>query len=383
MIRYLTAGESHGKGLIVILDGIPAGLKINEEDINKELVRRQKGYGRGKRMELESDKIEILSGVRWSETIGSPICLFIKNKDYENNKSVMSIYQKDIDINKFILQPRPGHADLSGILKFDRQDIRDISERASARETSVRVAAGAICKKFLEKFNIKIYSFVEEICGIKITNSNFDVEKLYEKIETSLLRCPEEFTEKKWIEIIDKAKEKGDTVGGIFTIIIKDVPPGLGSYTQWDLKLDACLSKGIMSIQGVKGIEFGKGFEFAKKFGSEVHDEIFYNKKYYRKTNNCGGIEGGMSNGEDIVIRAVMKPIPSLQRPLRSVNIKTKKPQEAQIVRADITAVSACAVIGEAVSAIEIANSFKEKFGGDNMKEINQRYLSYLKKITE
>jgi len=382
MLRYFTAGESHGKFISVILEGIPAGLKITEDDINTELKRRQKGYGRSERMVLESDKVIVTSGIRWGETTGAPICFLIENKISKSYENLMSIYEKDRNEELFVLNPRPGHADLPGYLKYYRRDLRDIQERASARETVGRVAAGAVCRKFILEFNIKIYSFIEQICGINVKQIDIDkIETKIEKIEKSPLRCYDKVAEQKMIKLINKAKNDGDTVGGKFCIIVKNVPPGLGSHTQWDLKLDGRLAQALTSIQAVKGVEFGLGFRFAENFGSSVHDEICYKKGYgfYHKTNNAGGIEGGMSNGEDIIIHAVMKPIPTLRKPLESVNIKTKKVVKANVIRSDVCAVPSCCIIGESVVSIEIAKAFLEKFGGDSIVETRQRYKEYLR----
>ena len=378
MLRYITAGESHGKCLISIIEGIPAGLKLASADINVELARRQKGYGRGARMKIEQDTVEFLSGVRWGETTGSPISILIENRDWENWKTIMSADAKDRDEKFFITRPRPGHADLSGVIKYNREDTRDIFERASARETSARVAAGAVCKKFLRQFGINVFSFVEEIGGVLAEISGLDIPSNYSKIESSPVRCPDSVAEEKMLEVIDTATENSDTVGGIFRVVVSGVPPGLGSHTQWDRRIDGNIARAFMSIQAVKGVEIGRGFEFARRFGSEVHDEIFYDpikKKYYRRTNNAGGIEGGMTNGEDVVIRAVMKPIPSLKKPLRSVDIKTKEIVSAEIVRSDVCAVPSCSIIGEAAAAYVITEAFLEKYGGDSITEIKQRFL--------
>jgi len=382
MLRYLTAGESHGKCLIAVIEGIPSGLKIKEEDINKELERRQKGFGRSQRMQIEHDKIEILSGIRWGKTMGSPICLKIENHDYLNWQRIMSINEDDEDEKFLLTRARPGHADLPGVLKFGHSDIRNVQERASARETAIRVAVGAICKKFLSEFDIKIYSAVEEIGGVSLKLTENDIINNYSAIENSCVRTPDKNIEEKMVEVIKKCSEKGDTVGGIFKIVVTGLPPGIGSYIQWDKKLDANIAKGILSIQAVKGVEIGKGFELGHLFGSEVHDEIFYdekNKKYYRKTNNAGGIEGGMTNGENLVIRAVMKPIPTLKQPLKSIDIKTKKQTEANVVRSDVCAVPACAVIAESVVAYSISDAFLEKFAGDSIDETRQRFSEYIK----
>lgn len=384
MLRYLTAGESHGQGLIGILDGYPAGIKIFAEDINKDLARRQVGYGRGNRMLIENDKAEILSGVRWGRSLGSPISLLIKNKDWLNWEKAMSTSSEYEDSVSPVSKPRPGHADLSGLIKYDHKDIRNILERASARETAIRVAIGAICKLLLKEFNIKIISHVTEIGGISINRMRLKTDEIQEKAELSLLRCADKDAEKKMIKRIDSAKRNGNSLGGVLEVIVTNPPIGIGSHTQWDRKINARLSNAIMSIQAIKGIEIGLGFEAARRFGSDVHDEIFYdkkNKRFYRKTNNAGGIEGGMTNGEEIIIRAAMKPIPTLMKPLSSVDVLTKKPFKASVERSDVCAVPAAGVVGEAVVAFEIANAMIEKFGGDSLSEMMRNYNGYMKYV--
>ena len=345
MLRYLTAGESHGKTLLAILEGMPAGLKVKIDQINQELKRRQQGYGRGRRMRIEKDKVQILSGVKNGLTLGSPIGILIENKDF----SIERLPQ--------VVCPRPGHADLAGLLKYGFSDIRDVLERASARETAARVAIGAICKIFLENFGIKLISRVLEIGGRK------------DKKQTQ--------------KIIDQAKARKNTVGGIFEVIVKNVIPGLGSYVQPDRRLDGKLTQAIMSIPGVKAVQVGLGFGYVDKFGSEVHDAIYYSrpKGFYRKTNNAGGIEGGTSNGEDIILSACMKPISTLLAPLGSVNIKTKAKAKASIERSDICAVEAAGVIAEAVVAFELACAVLLKFGGDAIGDIKTSYRNYLKRL--
>lgn len=370
MLRYLTAGESHGKALSAILEGVPAGLRISVKFINEELKKRQTGYGRGERMKIEQDVAEISSGLRGNETIGSPLSLLIKNKD------------KRIDELPKILSPRPGHADLAGAMKYGRRDMRDILERSSARETAARVAVGAICKQLLAKFGIDIFSHVILLGGIEAHTSALGFDEIKKIASDSSLRCADEAAEKLMREEIDSASSEGDTLGGIFEVIIIGQPPGLGSYVQWDRKLDARLAMSVMSIQAVKGIGVGAGFTYAKKRGSKVHDTIIYGGgRFKRKTNNAGGIEGGMTNGEPIILRGVMKPIPTLRRPLQSVDIITKKPTKAIIERADVCAVPSCAVIAEAVSAYEMANAFLEKFGSDAMAEIKKNYQSYIRML--
>ncbi|NQT30388.1 MAG: chorismate synthase [Candidatus Saganbacteria bacterium] len=345
MLRYLTAGESHGKALVSILEGCPANLSLCEEDINRDLERRQEGYGRGPRMkEIEKDQAEILSGVRNGKTMGSPIALRIPNRSTEL-------------FDKAITELRPGHADLAGALKYNQKDIRNILERASARETAAKVAVGAISKKLLSEFKINIFSKVLEIGGAK--------------------------KEKEWKKLIDEAKEAGDTLGGVFEITITGAPVGLGSYVHWDRRLDGNFAKALMSIPAVKGVEVGLGFSQAAMVGSKVHDEIFYNKEkgFFRKTNNAGGLEGGMTDGQPIILRAVMKPIATLKKPLKSVDLVSKKACEALVERSDVCAVEPAAVIGEAVVAVALANAFLEKFGGDSMTEIKRNIAGYRQQI--
>jgi len=384
MLRYLTSGESHGKALIAILEGIPAGLRLSNKDIDKDLARRQVGYGRGGRMHIEKDKVEILSGVRLGKTLGSPLTLMIKNLDWENWQEIMNVNEIKGKEIKALTHPRPGHADFAGLIKYNFKDIRDVLERASARETAVRVAIGAVCRKFLQEFGIYLYSRVIQIGKVKDESEWQPLNENYSLIESSSLRCLSKEAEKGMIALIDEAKKSGDSLGGIFEVMITGLPIGLGSYIQWDLKLDACLARAIMSIQAIVGIEIGLGFSAAKKFGSQVQDEIFYDKqkkKFYRLTNNAGGIEGGMTNGEPIILRAAMKPISTLAQPLHSVDFITKKEVKAIKERADVCAVPAAAVIGEGVSAFEIAKTMREKFSGDSLEEAKRNYESYLKRI--
>ena len=347
-IKFISAGESHGKILACILEGLPAGLKISSDFVNSELKRRQGGYGRGGRMKIESDKIIFGSGIRFGETLGSPITLLIENKDFENWQDKMSA-EKFFECEK-VTNARPGHADLTGILKYNRDDIRDILERSSARETAMRVAAGAVCKIFLKEFNINISS--------KVLNEDEIKNK------------------------IDIAKTKGDTVGGIFEIKISGVPAGLGSFIQWDKKIDAKFAMALMSIQAIKAVEIGDGWSNANKFGSEVHDEIFMeNQKIFRKTNRAGGIEGGMTNGEEIIIRAAMKPIPTLMKPLQTIDIKTLEKTFASKERSDTCAIWAAAVVGESMAAIVLADEITNKFGGDALCDTLKNFENYCERI--
>lgn len=383
MLRYLTAGESHGKGLVAILEGIPAGLKLSTNDIDRQLRRRQAGYGRGKRMEIEKDKVEIISGVRLGKTLGSPIALLVKNLDWENWQEIMTAEERKATSQNIspLTHPRPGHADLAGAIKYNFDDLRNVLERASARETAVRVAIGAVCRKFLSEFKILIYSRVIQIGRIKDVSQWPPTEASYQMIEDSPLRCLNKRAETEMINLIDSAKEKGDTLGGVFEVMILNLPVGLGSYVQWDLKLDARLTYALMSIQAIVGVEIGLGFTAAEKFGSQVQDEIFYEqseKRFFRPTNNAGGIEGGMSNGEPIILRVAMKPISSLGKPLSSIDIVSKEPVKAIKERADICALPAASVIGEAVAAFEIAKAMRDKFGGDSLAELKRNYAGYL-----
>lgn len=394
MLRYITAGESHGKALIGIIDGIPSGLSLAVADIDRDLQRRQGGYGRGSRMKIESDHAEILSGVRWGKTIGSPISLLIENKDWENWRDGMSTLKKHTGAIKPVTKARPGHADLPGVIKYDQHDIRDILERSSARETAMRVGLGAIAKRFLAEFDIKIGSFVIRIGNQGIAKGTGrasavrsyvahekDLLKLFAHAEKSPVRCPDVNTSRSMQQLIDKALKHGNSLGGIFEVFATNIPIGLGSHIQWDRRLDGRLAHAIMSIQAIKGVEIGLGFEMSCRSGSEVMDEIFYwspSKDFYRKKNNSGGVEGGMTNGMPIILRAAMKPIPTQRKPLRSVDITTKKAVHAAYERSDTCAVPAAGVIGEAMVALTIADAFLEKFGGDSMKEIKRNYKSYL-----
>lgn len=354
-IRFITGGESHGRFLSCILEGLPAGLKVSSKFVNEELKRRQGGYGRGGRMKIESDEVIFGSGVRFGETLGSPITLIVNNRDWENWHEKMSA-EGNIFGDK-VTNARPGHADLTGILKYAREDVRDILERSSARETTMRVAAGALCKIFLNECGIKISSEVLSVGGVSGEN---------------------EIKNK-----IDSAKEKGDTVGGIFEVKITGAPVGLGSHIQWDKKFDAKLSAAFMSIQAIKAVEIGDGWENAKKFGSEVHDEIFIDedKKFFRKTNRAGGIEGGMTNGEPVIIRAAMKPIPTLMKPLQTVDIKTLEKTSASKERSDTCAIFAAAVVGEAMAAITFADAMTDKFGGDALCDTLQNLKNYRARV--
>ncbi len=386
MLRYLTAGESHGPELVAIVEGLPAGLAVTEEMIGHDLVRRQQGYGRGGRMKIEKDRARIVSGVRWGRTLGSPVGLIVENRDWANWQEKMSADPAHAGSMEAVTRPRPGHADLTGMLKYGHTDARNVLERSSARETAARVAVGAVAKALLSEFGIKVMGWVTEIGGVAAGEFDGRAEVLGKKAEASEVRCPDENASRSMMKAIDRAKKVGDSLGGVFEIIVTGCPPGLGSYVQRDRTLDGLLAGAIMSIQAMKGVEVGMGFDAARRPGSQVHDEIFYNAKkgFFRKTNHAGGIEGGMSNGSDIIIRAAMKPIPTLYKPLQSVDIVSRKAFKASVERSDTCAVPAAAVVGEAVAAFVIAQAMTEKFGGDSMAEMKRNfegYLEYIKKF--
>ena len=381
--RFVTAGESHGKGLVAVVDGIVAGLPMSEEYIARDLKRRQAGYGRGSRMDIERDNAEIISGVCHGLTIGSPISLLIRNRDWDNWQEIMNIASIDKEIQP-VTSPRPGHADLAGAIKYGTGDIRPILERASARETAARVAVGAIARKFLEEFGISIRSHTISIgnCGVKQGNP---VD--WQQVESSPVRCADAKAEKAMMTAIDKAKTEGDTLGGVFELVATDVPIGLGSHVQWYRRLDAQIAQAIMSINAVKGIEIGDGFALTGLNGSQVHDIIEPNSDnipfpWRRITNRAGGIEGGMSNGEPIIVRAAVKPIATLGKPLPSVDLHSGKAIEAHYERSDICIVPAAGVIGEAMLAIVLADVMLDKFGGDHLKETLSNYNGYISSIS-
>ena len=379
MLRFLDAGESHGKCLMGIIEGLPAGLSLSEENINFNLKRRQGGYGRGDRMKIEQDRVEILSGLVEGKTIGSPLGLMIKNKDWENWQ------EKEYPP---LTIPRPGHADFSGAIKYGFKDVRKVLERASARQTAMRVAIGSAASSLLKEFNIEIYSYVSRIGQVKARRITFFDSKIKAEINRSPVYCIDGIASIGMCREIDRAQEKGDTLGGVFEVVITGVPVGLGSYVQWDRRLDARLASALMSIPSVKTVEIGEGIEASKKKGSTVHDEIFTKEelgkdsfRYCRKTNRAGGIEGGITNGEKVVIRAYLKPIPTLTNPLRSIDFATKKETMAIYQRSDICVVPAASVVGEAVAGWEIAAAFLEKFSGDSLAEIKENYKNYKKRL--
>lgn len=378
--KFTTAGESHGRALVAIIEGLPAGLEIDLEKINFELWRRQQGYGRGGRQKIEKDEIKILSGVRHGKTLGSPIAIIIENRDFVHWEEIMSSEKLETQPKnpRIVSRPRPGHADLAGGQKFQVRDLRDILERASARETAARVACGAFAKQLLENFGVEIRSHV-----IKLGSApEGPLEKTFEEIsaipETSPLNCADPEAERQMIELIDKAKADGDTLGGIFEVVAKTVVAGLGSHTSWSEKLDGRIAQAFMSIQAVKAVEIGNGVENAARFGSAVHDEIYYEENdFKRRTNRAGGLEGGITNSEELRVRGYLKPISTLKKALHSVNIETKKEDLAAFERSDVTAVPAAGIIGEAMLAIVLANAMREKFGGDSLNEMKSNFDNY------
>lgn len=373
-MRFLTAGESHGRGLVTIIEGFPKGVSLSEEDINIELNRRRQGYGRGKRMSIEAERCEIYSGLRNGKTIGSPISIVLPNVDWQKEQSPIYV-------------PRPGHADLPGAIKYHTNDIRDIWERASARETASRVMAGAVAKKLLKELGIKILSFTRAIGPIKLEKDVDIQDSTIEKfIDESPVRCPDKKISEEMIRLIDEAIEKGDTLGGIFEVVALNVPPGIGTYTHWDRRLDGLIAQVIMSIPSVKGIEIGSGFYSSQNFGSQVLDVIKYDKghspwPFYRETNFAGGLEGGMTNGEPIIVRGAVKPVPTLKKPLPSIDLNSKEEREAVVLRSDVCIVPSAGVIGEAMLAWVLSDKIIEEFGGNTIEEIKSRFFQYIEYV--
>jgi len=395
MLRYFTAGESHGPCLTAIIDGVPAGFAIDVGKINHDLWRRQQGYGRGGRMLIEKDEAQVRSGIRWGETLGSPVALGIENRDWKNWTKKMSPAPQDRDESIAVTKPRPGHADLTGVLKYRHSDIRNILERASARDTVSRTAVGSFCKQLLSPFGIRIMGYIRSIGSVEAETQGLNYEEIFARSEESPVRVADKEAEEKMISLIEDCKKKGDTLGGIFEVATLGLPPGLGTHAQWDRKLDGRLAQALMSIQAIKGVEIGLGFEMARRRGSEVHDEIFFDPHkmvsegtprivptgFYRGSNNSGGTEGGMSNGAPLVVRVAMKPISTLMSPLQSVDLRSKQPADASVERSDVCSAPAAAVVGEAVVAFELAVAFLEKFGGDSLHEITRNYEGYLGQI--
>ena len=392
MLRFVTAGESHGSALVSILEGMPAGLPLLAAHIDAELGRRQQGYGRGRRMQIEQDTAELLSGVRAGETIGSPIAMLIRNRDWKNWQEIMDPAPRADDPaprKRVVTRPRPGHADLTGMLKYDRADARDILERASARETTARVAAGAVCRRLLDELGMRVGSHVVHLGGIDARRPAAMPADLNAAVDGSPLRTLDPDAEQQMITLIDQAKRDGNTLGGVCEVICDGVPVGLGSHISWDRKLDGRLAAALMSIPAVKGVEIGLGFEGARRPGSEVHDEIDLAPgravagHVQRRTNRAGGLEGGITTGEPLVLRVAMKPISTLMRPLETIDVATRAPAQAVAERSDVTAVPAMGVIAEAMVAFIVAQAALEKFGGDSLKELKRNYDSYVTRLSE
>jgi len=384
MLRYETAGESHGQGLIAVLSGLPAGLRIDFDFVNRELRRRQGGYGRGGRMKIESDTAQFFSGVRHGQSIGSPIAILIANRDWENWKEAMAVEEQAETRAKYkpLSPPRPGHADLAGCLKYNFREARYVLERASARETTARVAVGAVAKLFLKSFAIEVASHVVALGQVTLAGEPvpFETVLALQDREDPVLACIDPAVETRMKEEVDRAIENRDTVGGIFEVIARGVPPGLGSCAQWDERLDGQLAQAVMSIQAVKAVEIGSGIANAAAAGSSVHDEIGYDragKHFTRKSNRAGGLEGGITNGEDVVVRGYVKPISTLRRPLESVDFESKEMVKAAYERSDVCVVPAAGVVGEAMVALTLGRAFLEKFGGDSMEETRRNLLAY------
>ena len=391
MLRFTTAGESHGPALVSILEGMVAGLPLVAADVDTQLARRQQGYGRGRRMKIESDHAEFLSGVRAGETLGSPIAMLIQNRDWKNWQEIMDPAPRegDPERKRAVTRPRPGHVDLSGMLKYDRADARDVLERASARETTARVAAGAVCRRFLREFDITVGSHIVHLGGVDARRPERMPADLNAATDESQLRTLDRDAEQEMIKRIDAAKGEGNTLGGVAEVICDGVPVGLGSHVSWDRKLDGRLAAALMSIPAVKAVEIGLGVECARRKGSDVHDEIDPDEsnvkagRVRRRTNRAGGMEGGISNGEQIVLRASMKPISTLMRPLGTIEMKTRERAEAVAERSDVTAVPAMGVIAEAMTAFILAQALLEKFGGDSLGETQRNYQNYISSLSD
>jgi len=386
MLRFTTAGESHGRALVAIVEGLPAGLPVNQELIDYELRRRQLGYGRGGRMKIERDHAEILNGVRHGLTLGSPVTLLIENKDWANWTEVMAAEPRDVapEKSRRLKRPRPGHADLPGGLKYDVRDLRNILERASARETTARVACGALAKQLLACFGVEVRSHVIQLGGIPDKPLELSWNEIAAIADDAPLHCADQEAEQKMIALIDKTRHQGDTLGGIFEVATRGVVPGLGSHTAWDLKLDGLLAQAVMSIPAVKAVSIGAGAEASSLPGSEVHDEIAYDagtREFIRETNRAGGLEGGITNGEEIRVRGHLKPLSTLRRALKSVDIDTKEEEAAAFERSDVTAVPAAGVIGEAMVALVLVNAMREKFGGDSLGEMKRNFEGYREQL--
>ena len=386
MLRFFTAGESHGPALTAIVEGFPAGVAVKPEDIDRDLARRQQGYGRGGRMKIERDQVQFRSGIRFGESLGSPITLLVENRDWRNWTGKMSPLAEDRDPKYTVTRPRPGHADLAGVLKYDRRDVRDILERASARETTMRVAVGSLAKCLLRPLGIEVRAWVSEVGGIRARHEGLSPDEIFAAAEKSEVRLADPQAEREIIALVDECKKAGDTLGGVVEVVATGLPPGLGSHVHWDRKLDGRLGGALLSLQSATGVEIGLGFEAARRRGSRAQDEIGWDatdREFRRATNHAGGTEGGMSNGAPLVVRVAFKPLSTLMKPLASVDLATKEETRGVIERSDVMAIPAAAVIAEAVVAFELAGFALEKFGGDGLREILRNSDGYLAQVRE
>jgi chorismate synthase len=381
-IRFTTSGESHGPGLTAIVEGLPAGLPLNQEDLDRDLARRQLGHGRGGRMKIESDRAEVVSGVRHGTTLGSPVTIRIQNRDYANWEERMNPWPVDADVAEVHL-PRPGHADLAGIQKFGFDDVRNVLERASARETAARVACGALAKAFLGAFGVQVFSHVVQIGSAHAESSVALEADEFASVDESPVRCLDAAASDAMVKAIDIARKANESLGGVFEVRAYGLVPGIGSYLSWESRMDGRLGQAIMSIQAMKGVSVGDAFDVAGRVGSEAHDEIFWSEErgYHRETNHSGGLEGGMTTGEQLVVRGAMKPLPTLTKPLRSVDTDTKEPAQALRERTDSCTVPAAGVVGEAMVALVLADAYREKFGGDHIDDARAAFDAYRERI--
>ena len=380
--RFVTAGESHGPGLIAIVEGLPAGLELSPEDIDRDLARRQLGHGRGGRMKIEKDRADVVSGIRHGRTLGSPVALRIENRDYRNWEERMNPWPVDAEVDEVHL-PRPGHADLAGVMKYGHTDVRNVLERASARETAARVAAGALAKAYLRAFGVSVYSHVTRIGAVTAPEPEDLRPEDFDGVDESPVRCLDAAASEAMVEEINTTRKANESLGGVYEVRAFGLVPGLGSYTSWEERLDGRLAGAVMSIQAMKGVSIGDGFEMAGRVGSQAHDEIFWSEEqgFFRETNRAGGLEGGMTTGDPLVVRAAMKPLPTLTKPLRSVDLATKQPAAALRERTDSCTVPAAGVVGEAMVALVLAAAYREKFGGDHIDDVAAALRAYEERI--
>ena len=381
-LRFTTAGESHGPGLTAIVEGLPAGLELHPQDIDRDLARRQLGHGRGGRMKIEKDRAEVTAGVRHGRTLGSPVCLRVDNRDYQNWEERMNPWPVEAEVEEVHL-PRPGHADLAGTMKFGHSDVRNVLERASARETAARVAAGALAKAFLRDLGVAIFSHVTRIGTVVAPQRDELAPEDFDHVDESPVRCLDAGASEAMVSEIDSARKANESLGGVFEVRAFGVVPGIGSYVSWDQRLDGRLAGAIMSIQAMKGVGIGDGFDLAGRVGSQAHDEIFFSEErgFFRETNRAGGLEGGMTTGDPLVVRAAMKPLPTLTKPLRSVDLASKEPAQALRERTDSCTVPAAGVVGEAMVALVLAAGYRDKFGGDHIDDARAARDAYLERI--